>query len=244
MKHIFITTVIFGSLLYSGLAQEPPAARIPLIGETAPGFTAESTAGTLTFPNNNNSKWIILFSHPADFTAVCSTEILELAAMQEDFEKLNCRLMVISTDAVSSHIEWVKSLETIQYKGRNPVKIRFPLISDKNLEISRKYGMIHPDASTTRDVRGVFIIGPEEKIEGIFFYPMNVGRNLDEIKRTLIALQTSEKNNVLMPANWTPGEDVMLPSPKTSAEADKLLKNNTPDLYQVTWYMLFRKSVK
>jgi peroxiredoxin (alkyl hydroperoxide reductase subunit C) len=244
MKIILVTALITGSLLSAALAQEPSVTRIPLIGEPAPKFTAESTTGTITFPNDNHSKWTILFSHPADFTAVCSTEILELAAMQEDFEKLNCRLMVISTDAVSSHIEWVKSLETIQYKGRNPVKIRFPLISDKNLEISRKYGMIHPDANTTRDVRGVFIVGPEEKIEGIFFYPMNVGRNMDEIKRTLIALQTSEKDNVLMPANWNPGNDVLLPSPKTSAEADKLLKNNTSDLYQVTWYMLFRKSVK
>jgi len=130
--------------------------------------------------------------------------------MQEDFEKLNTRLIVISTDAVSSHIEWVKSLETIKYKGREPQKIRFPLVSDKNLEISRKYGMIHSFSSTTKDVRGVFIVDPDEKIEAIFFYSMNVGRNMDEIKRTLIALQTAEKNNVLIPANWNVGQDVMI----------------------------------
>jgi peroxiredoxin (alkyl hydroperoxide reductase subunit C) len=241
MKQIMLFVLFSGLLGNLVLAQDVTNLRIPLIGETAPKFTAESTHGTITFPDNNNSRWTILFSHPADFTAVCSTEILEIAAMQEDFDKLNTRLMVISTDAVSSHIEWVKSLETIRYKNREPVKIKFPLISDKSLEISKKYGMIHSYSSTTKDVRGVFIISPEDKIDGIFFYPMNVGRNLDEIKRTLIAMQTAEKNNVLIPANWNPGDDVMLPSPKTSADADKTSKSNSPGLYSVTWYMWFRK---
>jgi len=211
-------------------AQESTSARIPLIGEPAPKFTAESTLGTITFPDDNNSKWTILFSHPADFTAVCSSEILELAALQDDFEKLNTRLMVISTDAVSSHIEWVKSLEAIKYKDRESIKIKFPLISDKSMEISKKYGMVHSYSSTTKDVRGVFIVDPDNKIEAIFFYPMNVGRNIEEIKRTLVALQTAVKNNVLMPANWKPGQDVMIPSPKTSVEADKMVKKNNPEL--------------
>jgi peroxiredoxin 2/4 len=241
MQKIIIILLILGSFMNMNYAQDSTVARIPLIGEQAPKFTAESTNGKITFPDENNSKWTILFSHPSDFTAVCSSEILEMAAMQEDFEKLNTRLIVISTDAVSSHIEWVKSLETIKYKNREPLKIRFPLVSDKSLEISRKYGMLHSFSSTTKDVRGVFIIDPNDKIEAIFFYPMNVGRNMDEIKRTLIALQTAEKNNVLMPANWHPGQDVMLPSPKTSADADKLLKKMTPELYYLTWYMWFKK---
>ncbi len=237
--------IILSTLLFLGIqasfSQVSHESRIPLIGEDAPAFTAESTTGTIIFPGNNNSKWTILFSHPADFTAVCSSEILELAALQSDFEKLNTKVMVISTDAVSSHIEWIKSLETVKYKDNVPVKISFPLISDRFLEISKKYGMIHPNSSSTKDVRGVFIIDPDNKIEAIFFYPMNVGRNMEEVKRTLVALQTAGKNNVLMPANWTPGQDVMLPSPKTSAEADKLMKQKSDDIKFVTWYMLFKK---
>ena len=223
MRKIIIIVMILPFFANISYAQDSIANRIPLIGERAPKFTAESTNGKITFPDENNSKWTILFSHPADFTAVCSSEILELAALQEDFEKLNTRLIVISTDAVSSHIEWVKSLETIKYKGREPVKIKFPLISD------------------TKDVRGVFIVDPDEKIEAIFFYSMNVGRNMDEIKRTLVALQTAEKNNVLIPANWNAGQDVMIPSPKTPDDADKLLKKITPGLYYLTWYMWFKK---
>jgi peroxiredoxin (alkyl hydroperoxide reductase subunit C) len=241
MKRIICIILFLGSSLTFVQAQESTITRIPLIGEPAPKFTAESTLGPITFPDDNNSKWTILFSHPADFTAVCSSEILELASMQNDFEKLNTRLMIISTDAVSSHIAWVKSLESFKYKDREPVKINFPLISDKSMEISRKYGMIHSYSSTTRDVRGVFIVDPDNKIEAVFFYPMNIGRNMDEIKRTLVALQTADKNNVLTPANWQPGQDVMIPSPKTSADADKLQKKNDPKLYNFSWYMWFMK---
>jgi len=241
MRPKFIIIALLSLVINLSQAQDTLRTRIPLIGETAPSFTAESTNGQISFPDNNNSKWTILFSHPSDFTPVCSSELLELAALQGDFEKLNTRLMVISTDAVSSHIEWIKSLETLKYKGREPLKIKFPLISDKDMVISRKYGMIHSHSSTTKDVRGVFIIDPEDQIQAIFFYPMNVGRNLDEIKRTLIALQTSEKNNVLMPANWNPGQDVLIQSPKTSADADKLLKQKSADLQYVSWYMWLKK---
>jgi peroxiredoxin (alkyl hydroperoxide reductase subunit C) len=241
MRPTFIIIALLSLVINLSQAQDTLRTRIPLIGETAPSFTAESTNGQISFPDNNNSKWTILFSHPSDFTPVCSSELLELAALQGDFEKLNTRLMVISTDAVSSHIEWIKSLETLKYKGREPLKIKFPLISDKDMVISRKYGMIHSHSSTTKDVRGVFIIDPEDQIQAIFFYPMNVGRNLDEIKRTLIALQTSEKNNVLMPANWNPGQDVLIQSPKTSADADKLLKQKSADLQYVSWYMWLKK---
>ena len=241
MKPIIIIFTLFFLGINSNFAQEAQPARIPLIGEMAPSFSAESTTGHITFPDNTNSKWTILFSHPADFTAVCSSEILELAAMQNDFEKLNTRIMVISTDAVSSHIEWVKSLETIRYKGRDAMKINFPLIADKDLEISKKFGMIHSYTSSTKDVRGVFIISPESKIEAIFFYPMQIGRNLDEIKRTLIALQTAEKYTILTPADWNPGDDVMIPSPKTTAEADKLQGKASDDLRSLSWYMWFKK---
>ncbi len=215
--------------------------RIPLIGENAPSFSAETTRGKLNFPDDYFGKWKILFSHPAAFTAVCSSELLELADLQDEFDKLGTKLVVMSTDGLSSHIEWVKSLGTISYKDHGPIKINFPLVSDPNLEISRKYGMIHSLSSTTRDIRGVFIIDGNNKIRAIFFYPMNVGRNIDEIKRTLIALQTSENKNILTPANWLPGQDVLLPSPRTSEDADKIAKKNDPDLYQLTWYMWFKR---
>ena len=234
--------LISGICMNLSQAQDPKDSRIPLIGEPAPKFTAESTAGTINFPDDYYAKWKILFSHPADFTAVCSSEILELANLQEDFKNLNTQLVVVSTDAVSSHIEWVKSLESAKYKSREPVKIMFPLVSDKSIEISREYGMLHSYSSTTKDVRGVFIIDPNDKIRALFFYPMEIGRNMDEIKRTLIALQTAEKNNVLIPADWQPGQDVMLHSPKTSAEADKLLLKDTPGVYSINWYMWFKKS--
>jgi peroxiredoxin (alkyl hydroperoxide reductase subunit C) len=240
MKILSLIISLILSISYIS-AQEPEKIHIPLIGEQAPKFSAESTQGTIVFPGDNNSKWSILFSHPADFTAVCSSEILELAVMQEDFDKLSTRLYVISTDAVSSHIEWVKSLENVKYKDREPVKIKFPLISDKSLEISKKYGMIHSYSNATKDIRGVFIISPDDIIQAIFFYPMNVGRNLDEIKRTLIAMQTAEKYTVLIPANWNPGNDVMLQSPKTSEEAEIMMKKKSPDIYNLNWYMWFRK---
>jgi peroxiredoxin 2/4 len=241
MKRISVFSLCLFLLFSLVRAQDSQNTRIPLLGEQAPKFTAESTHGSITFPDDNHTKWTILFSHPADFTAVCSSEILELAAMQSDFEKLNTRLMVISTDAVSSHIQWVKSLEGIKFKDREEVKINFPLISDKSMEISRKYGMIHSNSSTTKDVRGVFIIDPDNKIEAVFFYPANVGRNMDEIKRTLEALQIAGNENVLTPVNWKPGEDVMIQSPKTTEEADKLQKKNDPNLYSLTWYMWFMK---
>ncbi len=239
-KHIYL---LFLSLLFVSFAwsQENKDIHIPLIGEVAPSFTAESTQGKINFPDDYFGKWKILFSHPSDFTAVCSTEIIELAAVQQDFEKLNTKILVISTDGLNSHLEWVKSMESIRYKGKDPVKIKFPLISDNNLEISRKYGMIHAVTSSTKDVRGVFIIDPEEKIRAVIFYPMSLGRNIDEIKRIIIALQQSDNKNVYTPANWQPGQDVLLPSPKTEQDADKMATRNDPNLTEVTWYLWFKK---
>lgn len=215
--------------------------RIPLIGETAPSFTAESTNGKITFPNDFYGKWKIMFSHPAAFTPVCSSELIEIADMQEDFDKLDTKVIVVSTDGVNSHLAWKKSMESIRYHDKETPKINFPLVTDNNLEISRKYGMIHSYSSTTRDVRGVFIIDPNEKIRAIFFYPMNIGRNIDEIKRTLIALQTADNKNVLTPANWMPGEDVLIPAPKTEADADKLAAKKDPTLRELAWYMWLKK---
>jgi len=222
-------------------AQERAQQYVPMLGDEAPSFLAESSTGVLNFPGEYYSQWKILFSHPADFTPVCTTEILELAAAQKDFEKLGTKLVVVSADKLSRHLDWKKNMETIRYKDRDPVKIDFPLVSDTALIIAREYGMIHPNSSTTKDVRGVFIIDPKNKIRAIFFYPMNIGRNLGEIERTLCALQTADKQQVLIPANWLPGGDVLMPNIKSTADADKVAKPNDPEYYKPAWYMVFKK---
>jgi peroxiredoxin (alkyl hydroperoxide reductase subunit C) len=201
-------------------AQEKPVNPIPLIGSDAPSFQAHSTQGMISFPGDYHNKWKILVSHPRDYTPVCSSEILEMAQKQDDFEKLGVKLFVLSTDTLYQHQSWVKTLDTLKYKQRTPVAINFPLIDDNKKSVSKMYGMIHPEISSTRNVRGVFIIDPKDKIRAIFFYPMEIGRNIDEIERTVIALQTSDKENVLTPGNWKPGEDVFLPYPDKKAVSD------------------------
>jgi peroxiredoxin (alkyl hydroperoxide reductase subunit C) len=218
-------------------AQNNTSASIPLIGASAPSFTAESTTGTIHFPGDYSNKWKILFSHPADFTPVCTSELLDLAAMQDDFNNLGTQIIVISANDVDSHTQWEKSMESINYKNRQASKINFPLVGDKNLEISRKYGMLQPSSNSTKDVRGVFIIDPKNTIRAIFFYPMNIGRNMDEIKRTVLALQTADNKSVLMPSGWQPGGDVLLPYIKYTSDQEALARQNDPDLYKVTWYM-------
>ena len=214
---------------------------IPLLGDNAHSFTAESTTGKISFPKDYAGSWKILFSHPADFTPVCSSELLELGAMQNDFNKLGVKLVVLSTDPLESHQNWVKSMETLNYNDKGPVKFNFPLVADPDRSVSKKYGMMHPSTNSTKDVRGVFIIDPQNIVRAIFFYPMSVGRNMDEIKRTLVALQTTDKLGVYTPANWVPGGDVMLPSTKYTSDQTDLAKVNDPDMYQLIWYMTFKK---
>ncbi|HNY03054.1 MAG TPA: peroxiredoxin [Bacteroidales bacterium] len=225
-------------------AQVKPVAGFPMLGQEAPSFTAESTQGTIQFPGDYSGKWKILFCHPADFTPVCTSEIMELAAVQDEFEKFRTQIVVLSVDPLDKHREWVKSMESFSLKGKDKVKIGFPLVSDPNLAVSHLYGMIHPGLSTSRDVRGVFIIDPENKIRAMYYYPMNVGRNTGEIERTLAALQMADKQEVLIPANWQPGGDVLLPFVKSKEEASKLVSSDDPDYYQPVWYMMYRKGKK
>jgi peroxiredoxin (alkyl hydroperoxide reductase subunit C) len=225
-------------------SQEQGNQRIPLIGENAPAFTAESTEGTIEFPKDFGNKWKIIFSHPRDFTPVCSSEVLELAHMQKDFEAIGVKIIIVSTDDLQQHKNWKRALEDISYKERKPVKIDFPFVDDKSAEVSRKYGMLHKQVSTTKDVRGVFIINPQDKVEAVFFYPMSIGRNMDEIKRTVVAMQASGKgkDHLLTPANWQAGDDMMVPQfPYT----EKQLKENPAikdGFYNVGEFMWFKKS--
>jgi peroxiredoxin 2/4 len=234
-----ITSILLAIIAITGnlFSQDTKEYRIPFLGESATSFEAQSTMGKINFPEDYYGKWKILFSHPADFTPVCTSEILTLASMQENFKKLNTVIVVVSTDGINSHIEWVKSIETIDYNGLGIQKINFPLVSDMNLEISKKYGMIEAHSGRTNNIRGVFIIDPDDKIRSINFYSVSTGRNLEEIMRTLVALQTSDKYSVLTPANWEPGKEVMIPSPASLEDANKLKAKKDPSLRELTWYM-------
>jgi peroxiredoxin 2/4 len=236
MKKTILFSVLL-SLVTMVYAQDRPNSRVPIIGEKAPEFTAETTNGTLKFPTDFGKSWKILFSHPQDFTPVCSSEILELAYMQDDFNKINTKVLVLSVDSLYTHKDWKKAMEDLNYKGRGPVKINFPLAADINYKISRQYGMIHNASSSTRTVRAVFIIDPDNVVQTIMYYPMNVGRNMDEIKRTVIALQTVAKKNYSTPANWQQGNDVFQLTKPTAAE----LSNPANGINEVAWFMIFRK---
>ena len=181
-----------------------------------------------------------MFSHPQDFTPVCSTEILELANLQDEFDKLGIKLMVISTDALETHVQWKKSMESLNLNKKGGVKIKFPLVDDENESVSKLYGMIHPASNTTKAVRGVFIIDPDNIIQAIYFYPKSVGRNTDELIRMVTALQTTEKSNVLTPVNWKAGNDLLVPAPPS---ADASAKTKVPDgFYSPIWYLWYKKA--
>lgn len=215
--------------------------RIPLIGEKAPSFSAESTNGTLNFPSDYGLSWKILFAHPQDFTPVCSSELLELAYLQNEFEKLGAKIIVVSTDKLSTHVQWKKALEQLDYKGREKAKIRFPLVDDINLEVSKKYGMIHAASNSTRYVRGVFIIDPQNIIRAVTFYPLEVGRSTGEIIRTVAALKTVDRKDVMTPSDWMPGDDVVVPFVPTAKAAPE---GNVPEgYYRIAWFMTYKKTV-
>ncbi len=218
--------------------------RIPLIGSKAPKFTANSTHGKITFPNDFGKSWKILFSHPADFTPVCSSELLELAHLQPRFDQLGVKIAIISTDKVEVHKMWEAHLEELDYKNRGTKNIDFPLFEDVDGKSSKIYGMLHEPVSTTKDIRGVFIIDDENIVRSINFYPMQVGRNMDEIIRIVEALQTTEEAKVLTPANWQKGDDVMVPYfPYTKAQLAENPKLEN-EYYNVGDRMWFQKAKK
>ncbi len=237
-KTLFFTVALYMTVGF-GQAQSK-INNVPLIGSKAPSFKASTTQGDLSFPKDYGDSWKILFSHPKNFTAVCSSELLEMAYQQEAFNDLNARFVVISTDKLDSHSHWQAALEEIDFKNRGAVKINFPLVDDHQYKVSSTYGMIHSEVSIEQNIRGVFFIDPDNIVRAIYFYPMEVGRNMDELMRTLIALQkTSGSNTVLTPANWNPGDDWMVSS-LTDEETDRLDQPES-DLYQISWFMTYMK---
>lgn len=205
--------------------------KMPLIGDIAPEFYASTTNGHIYFPHDFKGKWIVFFSHPSDFTPVCTTEFVAFQRSISDFEKLNTNLIGLSVGALSSHLAWFDAIE----KMKDGIKITFPLIDDLNMKIARLYGMIQENASDTHAVRAVFIIDPKTIIRAILFYPATLGRNIEEIKRMLIALQTADKFNIATPANWSVGNDVLVSAPNT---ATKMRKNKEP------WFLTYKKLSK
>jgi peroxiredoxin (alkyl hydroperoxide reductase subunit C) len=234
-KTLFFATAL-GLFLSQAEAQE---ISIPQIGVQAPEFTAQSTKGMINFPSDYGKSWKILFSHPKDFTPVCSSELLELSHAQGSFEKLNTNLVVVSTDILEQHKSWVAALEETRYLDREPVAIDFPLVADNDLKVSSLYGMVHSVSSVSQNIRGVYIVSPENIIKSIQFYPNEVGRNIEEIKRTLVALQNNHENpEQVTPANWQSGDDVIIPA--LSAEEKKKIGTQDSEYYQVNWFMVFK----
>lgn len=209
------------------------AASLPRINEAAPNFEAKSTQGPLKLADFKG-KWVVLFSHPADFTPVCTTEFVEFAKHSEDFKQRNAQLIGLSVDSVPAHIAWIRSIEQ-----NFDVKIDFPVIADLDTRVAQKYGLIHPSASETSTVRAVFVIDDKGIVRALIYYPMTLGRSINEVLRVVEALQTADSNACSTPANWQPGDKVIVPPPQTVADAETRLKSD----YDVTDWYLAKKSL-
>lgn len=204
------------------------------IGDQAPDFEAMTTTGMLNFSDYIKNSWAILFSHPADFTPVCTTEMSGFAKEQQFFNDHGTKLIGLSIDSIHAHIAWVHNV-----KKNSGVLFEFPIIADIDMSVSKKYGMLQPGESETAAVRAVYFIDPTGKIRLIMYYPLNVGRNMEEIKRCLVALQTSDQHKVAMPLNWQPGDQVIVPPPKT---VEAMLERDQSD-YEMMDFYLAKKSL-
>lgn len=215
---------------------------MPLIGDDAPEFTATTTQGTINFPQDYKGKWVILFSHPADFTPVCTSEFMTFANMQQEFKDLNTELIGLSVDSLYAHIAWLRTIkEKIEWNGMKDIEVTFPLIEDIKMDVAKKYGMIQPKQSNTEAVRAVFVIDPNAKIRTILYYPLSTGRNFDEIKRIILALQKSDKDGVATPADWRPGQDVIVPPAGSCGVAKDRMDGNEDETYCLDWFMCLKK---
>ena len=209
-----------------GIVQDHP--RLEL-NAPVPDFEAKTTHGTIRLSEWEKDKWVILFSHPADFTPVCTTEFMAFATMYDQFAKRNVALIGNSVDSVYSHIAWVRDI-----KKNFGVDIPFPIIADLDMKVAKAFNMIHEASADTAAVRAVFFIDPKRVLRAMIYYPLNVGRNFDEILRVVDALQTADKHGVACPANWRPGDKAIVPPPATTAEAEARV--NDKALEVTDWY--------
>ncbi len=222
--------------------QVEPKNSFPLIGLPAPKFTANTTHGVIKFPDDYKGKWVILFSHPADFTPVCTTEFMTFASMHEEFKSLNTELVGLSIDSVHAHLGWVTAIKNYSWNGIENPDVKFPVIDDVKMEVANKYGMLQGESDTAA-VRAVFFVDQEGVMRTILYYPSSLGRNFNEIKRIVIGLQKSDAEGVALPANWHPGKDVIVPPPVTTkAIKERVEEVKGKDEYtQLDWYLTFKK---
>ena len=215
---------------------------LPRIGDMAPSFEAVTTQGNIIFPSDYRGKWVILFSHPADFTPVCTSEFMTFASMQSEFEALNTQLVGLSIDGLYSHIAWLRTIkEKIEFNGMKNIEVTFPLIEDITMEVAQKYGMIQPGESNTKAVRAVFFIDPKSIIRALIYYPLSLGRNFDELKRVIIALQTADAYSVATPANWQPGDDVIVPTAGSCGVAKERMDSTDENITCSDWFFCTKK---
>lgn len=213
---------------------------MPRIGDAAPEFRAVTTQGEINFPTDFSGEWVILFSHPADFTPVCTSEFMTFATMEKQFNEANCKLVGLSIDGLYSHIAWLRTIqEKIEYKGMKNVEVKFPLIEDITMEVAKKYGMIQPNEDSTKAVRAVFFIDPKGIIRTIIYYPLSLGRNFDELYRVLIALQAADAFDVATPADWRPGDDVIVGPAGSCGTAKERME--TGELDCKDWFFCTKK---
>ena len=205
------------------------------IGQKAPDFTAITTFGEISLADYRG-KWLVLFSHPGDFTPVCTTEMIAFTRAHTYFQPLNTELLGLSVDSNASHLAWIYDIYC-----KTGIKVPFPIIADANGEIARKYGMISNDVSKTETVRNVFIIDDKGIIRAIFVYPMQIGRAIPEILRTLQALQIADENSAMTPANWVPCEPIILPPPRTFQELQKRMLEIEKEKSGMNWYLSFKQ---
>ena len=218
--------------------------RMPLIGDKAPAFTAVTTQGMINFPEDYKGKWVILFSHPADFTPVCTTEFMTFASLADDFNALNTELVGLSVDSLYAHIAWLRKIKEIEWKNFKDIEVKFPLIEDIRMDVAKKYGMIQPGQSNTQAVRAVFVVDPNGIVRTILYYPLSMGRNFDEIKRIIQALQKADTDKVATPADWRPGDDVIIPTAGSCGTAKERMEDTSPDKYCLDWFMCFKREGK
>lgn len=210
---------------------------MPRIGDKAPAFTAKTTQGDINFPEDYAGNWVILFSHPADFTPVCTSEFMTFAHMEDQFEKYNTKLVGLSVDGLYSHIAWLRTIkDKMVYRDMKDIEVTFPLIDDVSMNVASKYGMIMPGEATTQAVRAVFVIDPQGVIRTIIYYPLSLGRNFDELLRVVIALQTADEFAVATPADWRPGERVIVPTAGSCGTAKERMEGEEEGVECVDWF--------
>ncbi len=215
----------------------PHVTSMPRIGDPAPAFSAVTTQGQIDFPADYSGKWVIFFSHPADFTPVCTSEFITFASMQQQFAAYNTALVGLSVDGLASHIAWLRTIkEKISFRDMRDVDVTFPLIEDVSMEIAQKYGMIMPGEDSTKAVRAVFVIDPRGVIRAIIYYPLSLGRNFDELLRVVKALQTADRFDVATPADWRPGDPVIVPTASTCGIAEQRMDGHVDGVECQDWF--------